>query len=241
MPSTRRTCCSTRSTAAPRSALARTAASSRVTILGARPRDSSSASTTLGSAASTRPRASICCSPPDSSPALVASSGRSSGKAASAASTPPRPSRRLSRHDRPLNRARSSVISAMPCCTRRCIGAVVASPCSSTSPLSGLRSPARVSSAVVLPAPLAPSKATTSPGSTWRFRSCSTGTPRYPAESPRASRAAAAVTGSPPGTRPRVRRRPVRRPVRRRAPPRGRGRRRSRPGRRAPRPGCRRR
>src|SRR4051794_25238519 len=45
----------------------------------------------------------------------------------------------------------------------------------------GGSSPAMVASVVVLPAPLGPSSATTSPGATARSRSRTTGVPRYPA------------------------------------------------------------
>ena len=72
------------STATPWSAAARTAASSRSTTIGARPRDSSSASSTRGSEASTRPRASICCWPPESSPTRLPRCSSSSGKSSSA-------------------------------------------------------------------------------------------------------------------------------------------------------------
>src|SRR5205814_1814541 len=59
----------------------------------------------------------------------------------------------------------------------------------------GGRKPASVSSTVVLPAPLGPSRATTSPASTWRSRSRTTGTPAWPATSP--SQASGAVTTPP--------------------------------------------
>ena len=109
-----RTCCSTRITATPWSAAARTAASSRSTTMGASPRDSSSASSTRGSAASTRPRASICCWPPDSSPTRLPRCSSSSGKNSSAFSGRPRPSLRFCQPVSCMNTQRSSVRMPRP-------------------------------------------------------------------------------------------------------------------------------
>ena len=76
-----RTCCSTSRMPVDRSlATRRTVWSRRFTITGARPSDSSSTRSSLGSRATARASVSICCSPPDSSPAVRPMSGSSSGK-----------------------------------------------------------------------------------------------------------------------------------------------------------------
>ena len=83
--------------------------------------------------------------------------------------------RRLSRAVRPMKTDFSSVTNVRPWRARRYSGAVVAVPPNSTSPDSSGSSPASDSSVVVFPAPLAPSRPTTSPGCTTRSMSWMTG------------------------------------------------------------------
>src|SRR5260221_3242836 len=58
-----------------------------------------------------------------------------------------------------------------------------------TEPPSGLRKPSRISTVVVLPAPLGPSRAKTSPASTENVRLSTTAQPLYDLTSPRTSTA----------------------------------------------------
>ncbi len=78
-------------------------------MIGARPSESSSASSRRGLRASARPTLSICCSPPESRPPRVSRQRSSSGKKASTSDADTRPQRRLSRALRPLKTDRSSV------------------------------------------------------------------------------------------------------------------------------------
>ena len=78
-----RMCCSTSTTAAPSSATRRTAASTASTTVGARPRLSSSMSSTFGCCMSALAVASICCSPPDRLPAASFQRGSTWGNRSS--------------------------------------------------------------------------------------------------------------------------------------------------------------
>src|SRR5579859_1198093 len=103
------TCCSTSTTAIPPFAASRTAVIRRLTISGARPKESSSSRSTSGFAASARARVNICCSPPDSSPARTSNLVRRSGKRSRDSLMGAPPKRKLSRADRVMNTDRSSV------------------------------------------------------------------------------------------------------------------------------------
>jgi hypothetical protein len=178
----RRACCSTRRTASPpRSAASRMAVSNRPTIRGARPSDSSSTSSALGSAASARASVSICCSPPESKPPRRRSSGSSSGKCRNAPSMPPRPSFRLSRVDKSEITDRSSGMYDRPPRARRCSGAERGWPRQNTWPAIGESRPTAARRVVVLPAPLGPKSATTSPGQTFSDTSRMAERSPYPA------------------------------------------------------------
>jgi hypothetical protein len=72
---------------------------------------------------------------------------------------------------------RSSVTNAIPWRARRCSGTWRVASFQRTWPVVGRSSPASVSSVVVLPAPLGPSSATISPGSTAMSISRITSTP----------------------------------------------------------------
>src|SRR5580658_6536293 len=173
-------CCSTRRTATPSSAAARSTSNSRRTIIGASPWDSSSARITSGFEASTRPTTSICCSPPETRPALTFRRRSSSGKCSNAICMSPLPRRRFSSTERPLTTQRPSVINPSPCRTRRWRGRVDAAPLTRTRPLNGLMAPANVMRVVVLPAPLRPARRTTCPAYTSRSMSRTAASPRYP-------------------------------------------------------------
>ena len=87
----------------------------------------------------------------------------SSGKSSSAFSGRPRPSLRFCQPVSCMKTQRSSVRKPSPCRARWCSRRRRPSPWKATVPEIGATSPARASSVVVLPAPLAPSRATTSP------------------------------------------------------------------------------
>ncbi len=178
-PSARSTCCSTRSTPAPvSSATSRSTGRSRSTMIGARPRLSSSTISNFGGTASARPIASICCSPPDNRPAGRSSRRSRAGKYRSARdrSEPcALPSRRFSATVSWKNSDRSSGTCARPdraiLWTGRC---ATLRPSTRTSPAMMGSSPDTVSSVVVLPAPFGPSSTTTSPPCTASERSRTT-------------------------------------------------------------------
>ena len=114
------TCCSTSRTPIPRSrATSRTAGSSDCTMIGARPRLSSSIIKSFGRAASARAIANICCSPPDMRPARRSMIPARAGNGASAVSTAfgsrlGAARRRCSRPVSPKKSARSSGTWARP-------------------------------------------------------------------------------------------------------------------------------
>jgi hypothetical protein len=74
-----------------------------------------------------------------------------------------------------MNTDFSSVTNVSPFRARRCSGDFVTTPSIATSPRRRGSSPAKDSNVVVLPAPLAPSRATTSPGRTLMSTSWMTG------------------------------------------------------------------
>ena len=149
-------------------------------MTGARPRLISSSISSLGLRLSARAIASICCSPPDSSPVLRPRSGRSAGKWSNAASmsagAPSPSSRKCSATVSPKKMPRSCGTCAMPI-RARAVGAAPARsvPASRIAPLAVLSRPEIARRVVVLPAPLAPSSATTSPLPTVSVRSRTTG------------------------------------------------------------------
>ncbi len=150
-----------------------------------------------------RPTASICCSPPDSSPALRSRHLRSSGSRSRTSSwlrPGPALSRRFSRVVRLANSARPSGTRDRPPRASRCADFPAMSwPFIRIRPASGRCSPAMVASVVVLPAPLAPSSATTSASPTCRVRSRTTGLPLYPASRPSTSTTRDASPRGPDG------------------------------------------
>ena len=78
-------------------------------MMGASPRDSSSASSTFGSRPRARARDSICCSPPEQSPARRSMMGSSAGKYPKATVGATAASFRLSATDMSMITERSSV------------------------------------------------------------------------------------------------------------------------------------
>ena len=201
-----RTFCSTSSTASPRSSRrwARAATISPTTF-GASPRLGSSRTMTDGSAMSARARQHRC-SPPESAPAgrLIRSArrGKSSRAAARRAAYP------LSRIRTHPPRARlSSTVSdgktsrfSGTCVSPRAAicsapSRVTSSPPSVTVPAVGRSSPETDRRSVDLPAPLAPTTATSSPGSTVTVTSWSTSRRSYAARSPSTRRPPAAWVG----------------------------------------------
>ena len=84
--------------------------------------------------------------------------------------------RRLSYTESLMKTALSSLMRRSPVWARLCRDAGARSPARKISPARGASSPAKASRAVVLPAPLGPSRATTSPGLTARVKSARTET-----------------------------------------------------------------
>ena len=154
---------------------------------GESPSEGSSSRSSVGRAISARPIATICRSPPlmrahRLPPPFARAAGNSSNTRASstaASSRAPRgnaPSAQIFDHrHRPEQMPRAPVTAAMPCSTIRC-GAqpdqFVAAESGSSRPEGRIR-PATALSSVVLPAPLAPRMATTSPARTRIETSCS--------------------------------------------------------------------
>ena len=200
--------CSTISTATPSRAMAATCSYSRPTTSGASPMDSSSSSSTAGSVARPRARASICCSPPDRVPAAREACRARSGNRAYAISSTCRLLRpvkviisRLSRTERLGNTPRPSGIRHTPARARSRAGAPVTSrPPSSSRPERSGWTPAATRSVVVLPAPFGPSSATTWPAATLRSTPCRTEIPSYPARTSRSSSSAPAPPLGPGGS-----------------------------------------
>src|SRR5580704_16181744 len=187
--------CSTISTATPCRAISATCSYSRLTTSGASPMESSSSSSTAGSVARPRARASICCSPPDNVPAACAARLARAGNRANAISSmcsrlcPVNVIiRRLSRTDRLGNTPRPSGIRQTPARARsRGAAPVTSRPPSRSRPDRTGWTPAATRSVVVLPAPFGPSRATTWPAATLRSTPCRTEIPSYPARTSRSS------------------------------------------------------
>src|SRR5262245_20688188 len=169
------------------------------TSTGARPMEGSSRRSSRGLAMRARPMASICCSPPESVPATCERRSWSRVKMPKTRSMSVRtsPSERvkapISRFSNTLSRLkmrRPSGTWVTPRRTMACEAMPTSElPSKTTSPSRGARSPEMARSVVVLPAPLLPSRATTSPSptrkvtpfkarispsDTWRFRTSST-------------------------------------------------------------------
>src|SRR4051812_20738918 len=154
-------------------------ANSCCTITGARPSEGSSSSSSFGIAIKPRATASICCWPPESVQPNEFSKRLMSGKIANIFSTSsamtlrvslPRlvaPSMMFSRTVSPGKMRRPSGTCASPSRTI-CSGLSVSIrlPANHTSPDVGRIKPEIVRNVVLFPAPLAPSKVTTSPAST---------------------------------------------------------------------------
>ena len=171
------------------SARRRSSAAKRSLItVGARPSDGSSSRRSLGRAISPRATASICCSPPESSPARWCSRSRRRGKRSSIAamSLPISPLRPLLRVYAPSSRLCSTESSGNTCLpsgtSARPRGAILcagsratSSPPKAMPPATGRSSPAIARMSVDLPAPFAPSTATTSRSRTSRSTPFSTG------------------------------------------------------------------
>jgi hypothetical protein len=166
--------CSTTRIAIPSSPFIFSSASKiSLTSIGASPSDGSSSRTSFGRATIARPSASICCSPPESVPACCPLRSSSRGKylktRCASSLMPPRrvyaPSRRFSQTESSLNVPRPSGTCAIPARAaapgRR--GSFLSSKI--TSPLRRTV-PETARSVVVLPAPFAPSTATSSPSPT---------------------------------------------------------------------------
>ena len=171
--------CSTSRTVVPAALRAPILSAICATISGASPREGSSSSSRRGELISARPMANICCSPPERYPAWLprrsASSGNPSRTSLVVAATLRRtrtvtaPARRFSSTVSSAKIRRPSMTCAMPRRTRAVAEArPTGAPSNSTSP-AVMRpswndsSPVRARSRVVLPAPLAPSRATTAP------------------------------------------------------------------------------
>src|SRR5215510_14153169 len=148
------------------------------TSTGARPMEGSSRRRSRGLAMRARPMASICCSPPDSVPATWVRRSWSRVKMVNTRSMSARtsPSERvkapISRFSSTLSRLKMRRPSGTWVTPRRTM-AWEATPTSeppskTTSPSRGTRSPEMARRVVVLPAPLLPRRATTSPSPTWK-------------------------------------------------------------------------
>ncbi len=144
------------------------------TALGASPSDTSSRRMRRGLHISARPIAVACCSPPDSVAARWVRRACSIGKIWRTRSTVQAPPRRwppamlrFSSTVRPGKSRLPSGTSAIPSPTRLCAGIrVMSTPSKKTVPAEGRCAPAITRSSVVLPAPLAPTRARVSPSST---------------------------------------------------------------------------
>ena len=177
------------------------AASRRSTTRGARPSDSSSARSSWGWRPSARASVSICCSPPEMSPALRPSSWLELGEQRRARSRRATPaSRRLSATVRRAHRRallghergarRRAAVQRLPDCA------------SVPAHVAGQRAAARRRGRgawCVLPAPLAPSNARTSPRRTVEVEVAYRGLVAVPA--PRARRRRGALRRCPPTPR----------------------------------------
>src|SRR5438067_434392 len=169
----------------------------RVTTRGAIPSEGSSRSRNFGPLISARAIASICCSPPESVPASWrprsartgnSSRTRPSASRRSVSGRPCAPRSRLSSTDNRPNSRRPSGTSAIPARTTTCAGfPATGDPSRATVPEVGRSRPAMHLSNVDLPAPFAPTSATSSPAETDNETPRSTATPAYPALSPRTS------------------------------------------------------
>src|SRR5262245_13175211 len=144
------------------------------TIIGARPSDGSSNRMSVGRDMSARPMASICCWPPDSVPASCSRRSWRTGKVSKTRSMSSRTPLPPVQMKAPSSRCSSTVICgqilrssgqcAMPRRTMRSEAAPwIGLPRNVMVPVSGARSPEIVRRTVVLPAPLAPISATSSP------------------------------------------------------------------------------
>ena len=149
-------------------------------MLGARPSDGSSSSSICGSAMRARAMASICCSPPDKEPASCPLRSASFGNSAYMRSQfcvvlrrnvrlAPAPMRRFSSTLSCPNTRRPSGTSVMPRRTMAAVSALSMSvPARRTLPPLRGAMPMMDLRIELLPAPLAPSKATISPLATER-------------------------------------------------------------------------
>jgi hypothetical protein len=154
---------------------AATCAKISATRRGARPMLGSSSSSSRGSAMSARPMASICCWPPESMPASSRRLGTSAGNIANTRSAPSRapranaPRRRLSSTLSAANTWRPSGTCTMPACTRwRADLPARSMPSKRIVPPQVGWTPEIARSNVDLPAPFAPTSATSSPRPTPR-------------------------------------------------------------------------
>src|SRR5712691_9645955 len=189
MARARRTFCSTMRTVLPSPLRRWMTRPISATNTGASPPEGSSRSRSVGSPIRARPMATICCSPPDIERTLcrrrMARRGNSSYARASPARASPRmaaPSSRLSSTVMSGNRSRACETCTTPRRNVRC-GEWPAMSCPSRRmrPDIGRMKPLIVLSAVDLPLPFAPSRATTSPRRTARSTPRRTWVCPYPA------------------------------------------------------------
>ena len=146
----------------------------RWTTTGAKPRDSSSSSSTRGLATSARPMATDCCSPPDSCavrwarrPVIQSNSSYTRSIVHGPFRAYVAPIWRFSSTVSDPNNRRPSGTMAIPRVARRSGRTLVTSwPSYRIDPSVGSCRPAIVRSSVDLPAPFAPMMAYTSPGNT---------------------------------------------------------------------------
>src|SRR5216683_3047907 len=166
--------CSTRRIGMPCALISRTIWKIVSTRIGASPSEGSSSMSSFGFDMSARPIASICCSPPESVPASCVMRSLRRGKSSKTRSMSfwipaasfrrNAPIRRLSITCIRGNRRRPSGAWQMPRPTMSCAGILPMSlPSKTIVPLGGCMSPEIVRRVVVLPAPLLPMSATTSP------------------------------------------------------------------------------
>ena len=179
----RLTDCSTRITVVPLSWMASTMPSSRSTTVGARPRDSSSMSSSRGRAMKACPRLSICCSPPDRLPAGVSHRSRRMGKYSRTRSVASRRRGRSLRYIHPAARMFSPTVrvgnTPRPpgTCTIPspdvCLASawVMSRPSKKMEPPMGSTSPLMPLRRVDFPAPLVPRRARISPFCTSKLTS----------------------------------------------------------------------
>jgi len=191
--------CSTSTMVVPWAWMARTMPSSCSTITGARPRDSSSMSSSFGRAMKAWPSVSICCSPPDMLPARSSQRSRKIGKYSSTVSVARATCSGSWSKSQPASSMFSRTVSVgntplppgtitMPSAVASSAGRFVMSrPSNTMAPADGSARPVTAFRNVEYPAPFVPRRATISPSSISRSTPKSTWVEPYFTSTPRAT------------------------------------------------------